>query len=179
VRRALSTAGLVLLAVPIIEIVVAVVVGRRIGADQTIGLILLGCLGGLWVLRWAGTGALRELRELRQAGVAGAGMTGAQPVGRDAGETSLKVVAGLLLVFPGLVTDILGLLLLVPAIRRAVVRRIVSGLRRRVELAARRRTVPGETVQGVTVTSRVEDDPGTTKPPLTAGPGTDSPPRRL
>jgi UPF0716 family protein affecting phage T7 exclusion len=174
VRRALTTAAVVVLAVPIVEIAVAVLLARTIGADATVGLILLGCLGGLWVLRWAGSGALRELGRVRPG--AATGTTGA--VGRDAGEAALKVVAGLLLVFPGLVTDVLGLLLLLPQVRGFVARRLAHRLRRRFEVAARRVTVRGETVDGVTVTSWVEDDPGTTKPPLPLGPAEDPQQRR-
>lgn len=175
-RRLLSTVALVVLAVPVIEIAVAVLVSRRIGVGDTLALVLLGCLGGLWVLRWAGSGAMRELRRLRSAGITGTGQ-----VGRDAGEAGLKLVAGLLLVFPGLVTDLVGLLLLVPQVRGLVGRRLGHRLRRRFEIAARRVTVQGETVDGVTVTSWVEDDhpgAGTTKPPLPAGPTEDPGQRR-
>jgi UPF0716 protein FxsA len=176
-RRALTAVAVVVLAVPVVEVAVAVLVSRRIGAGATVGLVLLGCLAGLWVVRWAGSGALRELRRLPGAGVAGS-----STVGRDAGEAGLRLVAGLLLLFPGLVTDVAGLLLLVPQVRGVVGRRLGHRLRRRFEVAARRITVRGETVEGVTVTSWVEDDhpehAETTKPPLPAGPGKDPRPRR-
>jgi UPF0716 family protein affecting phage T7 exclusion len=185
-RHALTTLAVLVLGVPIVEIAVAVLVARRIGADATLGLVLLGCLGGLWVLRWAGAGARRELRRLRAAGAAGTSTARTSTVGRDAGEAGLKIAAGLLLLLPGLVTDLAGLLLLVPQIRGLVARRLGHRLRRRFEVAARRITVRGETVEGVTVTSWVEDDlrtdtrneMETTKPPLPAGPGEDSRPRR-
>ena len=48
--------------------------------------------------------------------------TGGDPVGPMA-HGALKVVAGLLLLMPGFLTDALGLALLVPAVRRALVRR--------------------------------------------------------
>jgi UPF0716 protein FxsA len=172
-RRVLTTVGLVVLAVPVVEITAAVLLARVIGAGTTLGLVLLGCLGGLWVLRWAGSGAMRELSRVRGAGAAGAGT-----VGRDAGEAGLKVAAGLLLLLPGLVSDVAGLLLLVPQIRGLVARGLGHRLRRRFEVAARRVTVRGETVDGVTVTSWVEDDAETARPPLPAGPGEDQRPRR-
>jgi UPF0716 family protein affecting phage T7 exclusion len=178
-RRVLTTVAVVVLAVPIMEITAAVLLAHEIGAGATLGLVLLGCLGGLWVLRWAGSGAMRELRRLGSAGAAGAGTVGT--VGRDAGEAGLKVLAGLLLIIPGLVTDVVGLLLLVPQVRGLVGRRLGHRLRRRFEVAARRVTVRGETVEGVTVTSWVEEGPdgaGTTRPPLPAGPGEDQRPRR-
>jgi UPF0716 protein FxsA len=168
-RHALATAAVIVLAVPIVEIAVGVLLAGRIGADTTLALVLVGCLGGVWVLRWAGSGARRELRRLRVAGTGGS-----STVGRDAGEVALKIAAGFLLLFPGLVTDVAGLLLLVPQVRGLVAGRLGHRLRRRFEVAARRVTVRGETVEGVTVTSWVEGDPlngpsnptGTTKPPL-------------
>jgi UPF0716 protein FxsA len=171
-RRALTTAALVVLAVPVVEIVVAVALSRWIGGGATLLLVLLGCLGGVWVLRWAGSGAVRELGRLRRPG--SVGPDGLSPVGRDVGEAGLKVVAGLLLLFPGLLTDVVGLLLLVPPVRSSVATTLGGRLRRRFEVAARRVTVRGEAVEGVTVTSWVEDDPDAAAKQL--GPGDPQPP---
>ena len=168
-RRWLTMAAVVVVAVPVVEILVAVAVSRWIGVDVTLGLILLGCLGGVWVLRWAGGSALRELGRLRRPGVITPDEAG-RPMDRTAGDTGLKVLAGLLLLFPGLLTDLAGLLLLVPQIRGPVGRWLAHRMRRRFEVAARRVTVHGETVEGVTVTSWVEDDLAAQPPRLTAAP---------
>jgi UPF0716 protein FxsA len=157
-RRALTTTAAVLLLVPVVEIVVAVTVARWIGVDATLLLVVLGSVAGLWVLRRAGVGAVRELGRLR---------TGAR-AGREVGDAGLRFAAGALLLFPGLLTDLAGLLLLLPPVRSAVAGMLGRRLRRRFEVGMRRMTVHGEVVDGVTVTSWVEDDPGSRPPGLPA-----------
>jgi UPF0716 protein FxsA len=151
----------VVLLVPIVEIAVAVAVARWIGGGFTVLLVLLGSAAGLWVLRRAGVSALRELGRLR---------AGATP-GREVGEAGLRFVAGALLLFPGLVTDVAGLLLLVPPVRSLVAATLAHRVRRRFEVAARRMTVHGEVVDGVTVTSWVEDDASSRPPGLPSSTG--------
>jgi UPF0716 protein FxsA len=153
-RRALTATALVVLLVPIVEIAVAVAVARWIGGGVTLLLVLLGSAAGLWVLRRAGLSALQELGRLR---------AGMMP-GREVGDAGLRFVAGGLLLFPGLLTDVAGLLLLLRPIRSLVASALARRLRRRFEVASRRMTIRGEVVDGVTVTSWVEDDPSS-KPP--------------
>jgi UPF0716 protein FxsA len=141
--------ALVVLLVPIVEIAVAVAVARWIGGGATLLLVRLGSAAGLWVLRRAGVSTMRELGRLRAGEMAG----------REVGDAGLRFVAGALLVFPGLLTDVAGLLLLLPPVRSLVAAALARRVRRRFEVAARRMTVRGEVVDGVTVTSWVEDDP--------------------
>jgi UPF0716 protein FxsA len=149
VRRTLGTVAVVLLLVPVVEIAVAVAVGRRIGAGPTVLLVLVGSAAGLWLLRREGLGALRDLRGRRPGTLAPAA----------AADRALKVVAAVLLVVPGLLTDVAGVLLLVPPVRAAVAAVLGRRLRRRLDVARRRVTVRGEAVDGVTVTTWVEDAP--------------------
>lgn len=160
-RRALSAAAAVLLLVPIAEIVVALVVAHWIGGWVTVLLILAGSVLGLALLRRAGASAARELGRMR---------TGAAP-GREVGDAGLRFVAGGLLLVPGLLTDVAGLLLLLPPVRSLVARFLGHRIRRRFEVAARRVTVQGEVVDGVQVTSWVEDDPQSMPPRLPASGG--------
>jgi UPF0716 protein FxsA len=160
-RRTLGYVAAGLLLLPVVEIAVAVAVARWIGGGATLLLVLLGCVAGLWVLRRAGLSALRELGRLR---------TGVAP-GREVGDAALRFVAGALLLFPGLMTDVAGLLLLVPPVRSAVAAVLARRLRRRFEVAARRMTVRGEVVDGVTVTSWVEEDRSSRPPGLTRSSG--------
>lgn len=146
-RRILSTVALALLLVPIVEIAFAVAVSHVLGGGPTVLLVLLGSVVGLWLLRREGLGALRDLRSRRPGSLAPAA----------AADRALKVVAALLLVFPGLLTDAAGLLLLVPPVRAAVAAVLGRRLRRRFDVARRRLTVRGEVVDGVTVTTWVDD----------------------
>src|SRR5262245_44252503 len=93
-------------------------VAQLIGAVNTIGLLLLVSLFGAWLVKRQGLGVLARIREQRMAGRLPAA---------EVFDGALILVAGVLLVIPGFVTDALGLLLLIPPIR-AVARR---GVRRR------------------------------------------------
>lgn len=108
-------ASLVALAivVGIVEIAVMIQVGQWLGVVNTIGLLLLISVIGAWLVKRQGLGVLRKISEQRMAG-----QLPAAPVFDGA----LILVAGVLLVIPGFVTDALGLLLLVPPVR-AVARR--------------------------------------------------------
>lgn len=129
-------AGLLLL--PVLELYVLIQVGHLIGAWATIGLVVLGVVVGVRVVTWTGRSAFTALRERLDAG--------AVPDGRHAGDAALVMLGGLLLAFPGFVTDVAGLLLLAPPTR--------SLARRAVRRAARGR-VATVTVRGVgTPTSR-------------------------
>jgi UPF0716 protein FxsA len=148
VRRTLGTVALALLLVPVVEIAVAVAAARVVGGGVTVALVLLFSVAGLWLLRREGLGAIRDLRSRRPGSLAPSA----------AADRALKVVAALLLVFPGLLTDVAGLLLLVPPVRAAVAIVLGRRLRRRFEVARRRLTVRGEVVDGVTVTTWVDDE---------------------
>ena len=164
-RRTLGIVGLALLLVPVVEIAVAVLVARGIGGGPTVLLVLLGSIAGLWLLRLEGLGAIRDLRSRRPGSLAPSA----------AADRALKVVAALLLVFPGLLTDVLGLLLLVPPVRAAVAAVLGRHLRHRFEVARRRLTVRGEVVDGVTVTTWVDD---AERPAVEPPPDEERPPRR-
>lgn len=100
---------LALILVPLAEIATFIWVGGWIGALPTIALVVGISVFGLWLLRHQGLGMLRKAQAAMDRGE--------MPVAEVA-DGALIVLAGLLMVTPGLLTDALGLLLLVPAIRR-------------------------------------------------------------
>ena len=59
---------LFILALPIIEIAVFVLVGSKIGVLWTIALVVLSALAGSWLLRIQGFGALNRIRAELDAG---------------------------------------------------------------------------------------------------------------
>jgi UPF0716 protein FxsA len=99
----------------LVEITVMIQVGQWLGVVNTIGLLLLVSVIGAWLVKHEGLGVLRRIQQQRLAGE-----VPAAPVFDGA----LILVAGLLLLIPGFVTDALGLLLLLPPVR-AGVRRFV------------------------------------------------------
>jgi UPF0716 protein FxsA len=84
---------LALIAVPVAELYVASLVVDRYGFGPTLLALLLATALGVWVVRRA------WIRRPRGA------------------DTALLLMAGLLLLFPGFITDALGLILLLPPVR--------------------------------------------------------------
>jgi UPF0716 protein FxsA len=120
-------AALVLLFVvlPIVEITVAIQVAHHIGGLNTVALLLLFSVAGMWLARLEGFSVVRRIQE--------------QLVNRvvptnELIEGALVFVGGVLLVVPGFVTDALGLLLLFPFSRHLARR----GLKRRFGVRVRR-----------------------------------------
>ncbi len=119
-----------LILLPLIEIAVFIEVGSAIGVLPTIALTVLTAIAGTAMLRHQGLALLMKMRSELDAG---------RVPGEELTHGALIVVASILLLIPGFVTDVVGLLLFVPAVRRAighfVIRRadvvIVSGTRRR------------------------------------------------
>jgi UPF0716 protein FxsA len=101
----------VLLAFPILEIATFVYVGQWLGVWRTVGLVVLAAIAGVAMLRYQGLGALRKInKDLRRA----------QPPGEGIIDGFMIVVASFLLIIPGFLSDMVGLLLIVPPIRRQV-----------------------------------------------------------
>ena len=104
-----------LLAIPLVEIAAFVVIGERIGVAMTLALILVTALIGTILLRIQGFGIISRI----QAEIAHDRLPGAELV-----HGAMILVAGILLLTPGFLTDALGFLLFVPAIRSAIWRAI-------------------------------------------------------
>lgn len=116
----LSFLFLPVLALIAIEIAGFVVVGREIGALVTIVLVFLSSALGLTLLRIQGFGALTRIRQEMDKG---------RVPGRELAHGFMIVVAGMLLIIPGFVTDLIGLLLFIPPVRDlgwAVVKKRIS-----------------------------------------------------
>lgn len=100
-----------LLLVPAIEIAVFVKVGQVIGAWKVVGLVFLSAILGAALLRYQSIGVIRRIdRDLKQGRTPDAGLF----------DGFLIVAGGVLLIVPGFVTDIVGLLLMIPFVRRLV-----------------------------------------------------------
>lgn len=104
-----------LLAIPLAEIAVFVLVGSHIGVLPTIGLVILTAIAGATLLRIQGLGILVRIRAEAEAG---------RVPGRELVHAFMIMAAGLLLLLPGLITDTLGILLFIPAVRDFVWTRI-------------------------------------------------------
>lgn len=115
-------AVLLLLVLPIVELYVIVQVSAQIGFWNTLGVMVLVAVAGAWLIRHQGTKTWIRFNEQVARG---------QMPARELLDGVCIVLAGLLLITPGFVTDLVGLLLLLPptrALARAVlVRRARRG----------------------------------------------------
>jgi len=102
--------------VPLLELYVIIQVGQSIGALNTIGLLILDSILGTVLLRSQGRAVWRRFNQALQAG---------RPPAREVLDGALVIFGGALLLAPGFLTDIVGILLLAPP-SRAVIRRILS-----------------------------------------------------
>lgn len=99
--------------VPLLEMVVLIKVGEVIGALNTVGLVLLTAVIGLWLLRREGFATLLRARQRLDAGEVPAG---------EMLEGMVIAAGGALLLTPGFITDTIGFCCLIPPVRRALVR---------------------------------------------------------
>lgn len=141
---------LLLIGLPVVEIVLFIKVGSAIGVLPTLGLLLLGAVAGMALMRRQG---LQTLGQLQAAVDAGRDPSGALAHG------ALILVAGILLVIPGFFTDIIGLLLLIPPLRSALIRRGASGATVRAASYVRVRPVQPAPPEDV-IDVEYEDVPG-------------------
>ena len=104
---------LLLFLLPIAEIAVFIQVGSRIGVGMTLLLVVAGVVGGIWLVRIQGFATA-----MRVQGMIARGESPAQ----EMLEGLALLVAGVLLVIPGFLTDIAAFILLTPPLRRAITR---------------------------------------------------------
>lgn len=101
--------------VPIAELYVIIKVGELIGIWPTLALLLADALIGSWLLRHQGRSAWRRFNETTAA---------RRFPGKEVADGALILVGGTLLLTPGFISDVFGLLLLIPP-TRALIRRLL------------------------------------------------------
>lgn len=105
----------IFIALPLIEIALLVAIGSQIGVLTTVLWVILSAVLGLSVLR----GQSERANSLMRGGLrVSPGMFLAQG--------AFRVVAGLLLILPGFLTDAVGLLFLVPVVQKLALAAIAS-----------------------------------------------------
>ena len=100
-----------LVVAPLIELVVGVTAVRAVGWLPVLVWLLVAGVVGMVVVRRQGVAVWRRVRSVLGQG---------QMPEERTSDTLIKLAAGVLLLLPGLVSDAVGLLLFVPAVRRSV-----------------------------------------------------------
>ena len=116
--------ALLFILLPVVELAILVEIGRRLGTLPTVALVVLTGAAGAYLARREGVGVLGRIRADLQAGR----MPGPAMV-----DAVIILVAGVLLVTPGVLTDVVGFLCLVPATRRLIRARLWRVLTRAVQ----------------------------------------------
>lgn len=112
--RALGYAGAALVVTAVLEIAVLVLVAHWIGPFWTILLVLATSVLGGWLLRREGVRAWRRFRDAARAG---------REPGAEVSGGVVGLLGAVLLVLPGFLTDLAGLVLLAPPVRHLAGRR--------------------------------------------------------
>ena len=115
---------LLFLVVPFVELYVLLQVGQAIGVLNTIVVLIAVSALGAWLVKREGLAVLRRAQQR---------VDGGQLPGRELVDGVLILFAGALLLTPGFVTDVLGIVLLFPVTRIAFRAYVVKVLARRAQ----------------------------------------------
>tara|TARA_R110000751_G_scaffold35564_1_gene87355 strand:- start:71229 stop:71738 length:510 start_codon:yes stop_codon:yes gene_type:complete len=108
---------------PIVEIAILLNVGEQIGGWYTVAIVILTAFAGAQLVRQQGLSTLMQAQQKMQAGT--------MP-GQEMAEGLLLVIAGILLVTPGFITDGIGFLLSLPMTRPLIAKGLLKHLSVRV-----------------------------------------------
>jgi UPF0716 protein FxsA len=111
----MSTPLILIIVIPLIEIYLFIKIGSSIGAFNTISLILITAIVGVYYARYEGLNTLKSA--ISQI------VTNKLPIYEIISGAALAI-ASLLLILPGFATDLIGLLLIFPITRRIIFRKV-------------------------------------------------------
>jgi UPF0716 protein FxsA len=148
--------------VPLLELAALVWIGGQTAWWVPILIVLIDAIAGAALLRWQGWRVMRRIQE---------DMAARKMPGDALVDGALILVAGVLLVTPGVLTDIVGLALLIPPLRKLVKRGVTTWLRHHVQVqttrfttthstkaaAGTRPTGQDEIIDARVISTRVED----------------------
>lgn len=130
---------------PIVEIVLLIAMGAALGFWFTLAWVVGTAFVGVWLLRTAGPRAMQRMQ------ASGAGRESAQL--NDAMGVFVHWIAGVLLILPGPLTDIMGIILAVPLLRRLT---LGLWLAKNLHAVVTRRQGGGRVYEGETVSRESE-----------------------
>ncbi|WP_419938787.1 FxsA family protein [Candidatus Palauibacter sp.] len=110
--------------VPVVELALLIRIGGLLGLGPTLLLVIGTGAAGAWLARREGLRAWLAVRDELQGG----GLPGESLV-----HALLILAAGVVLITPGVLTDIAGILLLIPPVRGRLLARVRNWLGRQVE----------------------------------------------
>jgi UPF0716 protein FxsA len=112
---------LLFIAVPVVELWLILQIGAVIGTWPTILLLLADSLLGAWLIKSQGSRVWQRFRAATDAG---------QVPAAEAVDGFLVVLGGTLLIVPGFLSDVVGLILVLPPTRGLLRGRVIGAVRR-------------------------------------------------
>ncbi len=115
--KGLQILFILLLAIPFAEIYLLLAVGNLIGALPTVLMVVSTAVAGAWLLRQQGFATFQKLQTNLRQGI----MPAYEMI-----EGPIIMLGGALLLTPGFLTDLLGFVCLVPALRRKLAKYLIE-----------------------------------------------------
>jgi UPF0716 protein FxsA len=134
--------------VPLVEIYVLIQVGQAIGAWWTILILVADSILGTYLIRHEGGRAWRALQNALGSG---------RMPARELADGALILIGGTLMLTPGFVTDVLGILLILPFTRPVARRLLTTVVARRLVVIPRSGRAGGPSASGPVVPGEVVD----------------------
>ena len=120
--------------VPLVELYLLIVIGRVLGPVATIALVLVTGALGAWFARLEGARVIRRWQEAMAQ----------QQLPKDGVIDGLLIfVGGLMLITPGILTDIAGLSMVMPPTRRVIARFVRTWFERQIAVGRVQFYAPG------------------------------------
>lgn len=140
-RRAFTLLLAAFILVPVVEIWVIIQIGHVIGPWWTVLLLIADAVFGSWLVRHEGRRAWRALRTALEEG---------RIPSSELADGILLLVGGTLMLAPGFITDLFGVLLILPMTRPLGRRLLARALARRLTGTGRKTPRPGhdDVIQG-------------------------------
>jgi len=110
---------ILLVLLPIVEIVLLVYAGQKLGFWWTVGLLMMTGIIGFLLIQSQGVRTWHTVQEKMKRG---------EPPGYALLNGFILLVAGILLMFPGFLTDLIGILALFPFVRKSLSQYIIKRL---------------------------------------------------
>ncbi len=131
----MNTALLLIIGIPLIEIYLFIKIGSQIGAFNTVLLILTTAVAGVAYARYEGFNTLKSgLSQLVKNQI---------PVYEIISGATLAFAA-LLLILPGFATDIIGILLIIPFTRKAMLSKFINKSKKKYESENNKNYIDGD-----------------------------------
>jgi UPF0716 protein FxsA len=115
---------LVFVVAPLVELYVIVQVAHSIGVFETIAALIIVSFVGAWLVRTAGLSVLVRIQKQLAAG--------RMPT-NELVDGGILLFAGALMIAPGFISDVIGILLVLPPTRAIVRRLVVRSYRSRID----------------------------------------------